>query len=69
MSAIPESKLARYREILANRPKRESGLDLSWELDELAAARPSIIRAMELEDDMIFNAHQEPDDAPGSVVS
>ena len=50
MSVLPESKLARYREILANRPPRDPAQDLSWMLEEYAAAKPSIIRAMKLED-------------------
>ena len=50
MSVLPESKLARYREILANRPPRDPAQDLSWMLEEYEAAKPSIIRAMKLED-------------------
>lgn len=50
MGALPESKLDQYREILANRPPRDPDQDLSWMLEEYEAAKPSIIRAMKLED-------------------
>lgn len=52
MSVLPESKLARYREILAGRPPRDPAQDLSWMLEEYEAAKPSIVRAMELEEDL-----------------
>lgn len=39
--------LDKYREIVQSK-KRSSLKDLSWELDELAAARPSIRRAEKL---------------------
>lgn len=51
MGMLPEAKLIHYREILADRPPRDPDQDLSWELEEYEAAKPSIIRAMKLEED------------------
>lgn len=47
---LTQEQRARYREILANRPPRDPNQDLSWMLEEYEAARPSINRAMQLED-------------------